>query len=357
MRNYIGDFIYACRVTLFRDFRLGFTGPSRLHIALTYMCNSRCRMCSIWKIYRENREKLREEFKLREFERIIEKYPKFRDIWLTGGEPMLRKDFVDIVDYIDKNTSAWYTFQTNAILVKEIKRKVEEVLKRAGRDFGMGISIDGFEKTHDMQRGVRGNWKNAIELLDWTLKKAEEHSNFHPSVTITVTKWNVKELPDFIDWLIARGVKPKSIGFVIAATSQTYYHNRESFAPPRREAIKAVEEVMKRHREFRTYYYRGMIKYLKKPFKMKCYAAFSFNYVDPYLNVYPCIYFNEPIGNLRDFDYDFEELWRSEKARELRERVRKLQCPPCPWNSCVVSPNMASDPVLGMRKVVEKFLL
>jgi len=355
MRNYAKDFIYACKVTSFRDLGLPFVGPSRLHIAMTYLCNSKCKMCSIWKIYRKDKRKLREEFTSEEFKKIIDNYPKFRDIWLTGGEPLLRKDAVELMKYIDENTDAWFSFNTNAVLLDMTKRKISQLLKTIEHDFGIGISIDGFEKTHDFQRGVKGNWRNAMNLLGWVIKQERKYSNFHPTVTFTMTKWNVKEFPKFVDHLVNEvGLSPRQIVFVVASVSETYYHTSECYAPDKEEAMSSIREVMEKYREFRNYYVKGMVKYLEKPFKMKCYAAYSFNYVDPYLNVYPCIYLEEPMGNLRDYGYDIVELWKSEKAKELRKRVKAWNCPECPWNGCVVSPNMASNPLLFLRKGLEK---
>ena len=359
MRNYFKDFSYAVRATCFRNFGFPFTGPSRLQIAATYLCNSKCKMCSIWKIYQNNRQKnvLKKEFTLSEFKRIIDNYPDFKDIWITGGEPLLKKDIVKIIKYIDKNTSAWFSFQTNAILLGKIKRQISQILKKVNHNFGLGISIDGFEKTHDFQRGIKGNWKNAMDLLDWSMKKAKKHSNFHPTTTFTMTKWNVDEFPKYVDFLVDdKKINPSQIVFGIAGISDTYYHNSENYSPHKKKAIKSIQKIQKKYKEFRNYYVDGMIEYLKKPFKMKCYAGISFNYVDPYLNVYPCIYFEEPIGNLRDFDYDIIKLWKSEKAKEMRKRIKKLDCPDCPWNGCVVSPNISSNPVLGIKKFIKKNL-
>ncbi|MCD6403901.1 MAG: radical SAM protein [Nanoarchaeota archaeon] len=354
MRNYVRDWIYACKISSYRAFGSPFTGPSRLHIAMTYLCNSKCKMCSIWKIYKKNRGKLKEEFTSEEFKKIIDNYPKFRDIWLTGGEPLLRKDAVELMKYIDENTDAWFSFNTNAVLLDMTKRKMSQLLKIIEHDFGMGISIDGFEETHDFQRGVKGNWRNAIELLKWSMRKKEEHSNFHPTVTFTMTKWNVKEFPRFVDFLVEMGVNPRDIVFGLAAISSTYYHCVRGYAPGPKEASDRIKEVMEKYREFRNYYVKGLLKYMERPFKMRCYAGYSFNYVDPYLNVYPCIYMEEPVGNLRDHNYDILKLWRSKKANEVREKVRRHTCPDCPWNLCAVSPNMVSNPLLFLRKGFEK---
>ena len=72
---------------------------SRANIAVTYLCNQKCRSCNIWKYYQDELSK--GEFKLCnelvtwEFEEIIKNNHL---IWvsLTGGEPFLRKDIEDV---------------------------------------------------------------------------------------------------------------------------------------------------------------------------------------------------------------------------------------------------------------------
>src|SRR5690349_11887398 len=56
-------------------------------IAVTYKCNSKCIMCNIWKEQPQNELSSHDFLKL----------PKtLKDINITGGEPFLRKDLVDI---------------------------------------------------------------------------------------------------------------------------------------------------------------------------------------------------------------------------------------------------------------------
>ena len=58
--------------------------------------------------------------------------------------------------------------------------------------------------------------------------------------------------------------------------------------------------------------------------------------------VYPCELWSEPIGNLRDFDYDLKKLWRSEKAKQIRGEIVDRDCK-C-YHQCFLSPSLFFDP-------------
>ena len=82
----------------------GMTGrplPVKMTCALTYSCNSRCRMCDIWKMASRRQELSVEQWKevLRQAGRSV--------AWIefSGGEPLLKKGFADIVHeaFLQKN--------------------------------------------------------------------------------------------------------------------------------------------------------------------------------------------------------------------------------------------------------------
>lgn len=62
----------------------------------TYRCNAHCEMCQIWKKRKEIHKEIGAE--------ILEKLPNgLKKINISGGEPGLRKDLLDIVSVIHKN--------------------------------------------------------------------------------------------------------------------------------------------------------------------------------------------------------------------------------------------------------------
>lgn len=113
----------------FRKFGFTHILPSNVLIATTYMCNSRCKMCSIWKKYKNNPRNLRDEMTLDEFFEFVNKNRFLTKIALTGGKPFLRNDLYDMIIFLDgKNYNTEIT--TNAILSNKIKSEESEILKR-----------------------------------------------------------------------------------------------------------------------------------------------------------------------------------------------------------------------------------
>ena len=85
------------RTQLHRSLGL-FSLPYKVTFISTYKCNSRCKTCNVWKIYRDNPEKYKEELDYGEMLRIIDSMRK-EVLWLnfTGGEPILKEGLSDLI--------------------------------------------------------------------------------------------------------------------------------------------------------------------------------------------------------------------------------------------------------------------
>jgi len=75
---------------------------------------------------------------------------------------------------------------------------------------------------------------------------------------------------------------------------------------------------------FRISYY-CMVKEVLKTEKqlLPCYAGFASVHIAPDGDVWTCCIRAEPMGNLRDTDYDFTKVWFSDKAKQLRRTKEK----------------------------------
>ncbi len=77
---------------------------------------------------------------------------------LTGGEPLLRKDVLDIIAYAHAK-KLWTVVGTNGVLISET---LAQRLTDAGAR-GIALSIDALnEAAHDRFRGISGAWRNAV---------------------------------------------------------------------------------------------------------------------------------------------------------------------------------------------------
>lgn len=100
--------------------------PLEGSIDLTYRCNNNCRHCWLW--IPENSPEKERELSLEEIKRIVDEARSMgcRRWYISGGEPMLRPDFPEILNYLNKN-SLGNTLNTNGTLITaEIARLMKK---------------------------------------------------------------------------------------------------------------------------------------------------------------------------------------------------------------------------------------
>jgi len=136
------------------------TKPLFINFLLTYQCNSRCIMCNIWQKYQKNPKLLKKELKVNDIKRFLSKNKDYlseiKNIGITGGEPLIRDDLVEIVRLFHKYLpKARLGIQTNGLSPQLLKKKLKQILKFCP-DFGVSISLDGLEDVHDKVRGIKG---------------------------------------------------------------------------------------------------------------------------------------------------------------------------------------------------------
>jgi MoaA/NifB/PqqE/SkfB family radical SAM enzyme len=129
--------------------------PLRVALQLTSECNMNCSYCYVnFEAYKAAADLSTKEI----FKIIDELYAQgCRWIWFLGGEPMMRKDFGEIIDYVH-GKGMFCDMNSNGVLINESNLSVVKKLD------GVAISIDGDEETNDFYRG-KGMYKKAIEAV------------------------------------------------------------------------------------------------------------------------------------------------------------------------------------------------
>jgi radical SAM protein with 4Fe4S-binding SPASM domain len=144
----------------------GFTRPYVVSWNLTYRCNLACEHCYLDAggtplVGTENfadRSELGTEECFKVIDEIAAFAPECVTI-LTGGEPLLRRDIIDIVKRAAER-GLWVVVGTNGVRITE---NVAQRLSEAGAR-GLSLSLDALDPdTHDRFRKVRGAWQNTVE--------------------------------------------------------------------------------------------------------------------------------------------------------------------------------------------------
>ena len=193
MRKQLND-IWAGEIAEYRinknlsDEDSGFFDNMRYNVV--YRCNSHCKTCSIWK------HKGGEELSPVDFERILSDpaYAKMKRLYITGGEPTLRKDFSQYIKVaVEKlNHVSFINTVTNAVLedrTVDIMMKCNEICRMHDVPFSVSVSLDGTEKVHDEIRGVLGGFRHAVS----TIKRLKE-AGVDCSVSVTISALNAWNL-------------------------------------------------------------------------------------------------------------------------------------------------------------------
>ncbi len=126
----------------------------------------------------------------------------FRHINITGGEPFVRKDLLEILQRIScRSCYRNIDIQTNGIILSKNIGLLNE-LKKCGVT-GIGISIDGLEGSHESFRQMPGSFSKAFKAA----KFAVEHGYIVTISTVAHSK-NVNEIPKLFE-ITRNEIKPR----------------------------------------------------------------------------------------------------------------------------------------------------
>ncbi len=113
---------------------------------------------------------------------IFRKAKSLLHLTVTGGEPFIRKDFVEIIDNIIKNCGVpRISIKTNGFYIDRIKNFIPKLIeKHPGTEFTLSISLDGPEEVHDKVRNFKGAYNKVLETIDEMKRPARRSAPRHP---------------------------------------------------------------------------------------------------------------------------------------------------------------------------------
>ena len=158
----------------------------QLFLELTLRCNEHCFHCGssctaqeegglTTQEYRAILDQVKADFDIREIQLCI-----------TGGEPLLRPDFFDIMGYAHERGFHWGMTSNATLITQETAHRLAQC--------GMGtisVSIDGLPETHDRLRGFPGGYALAMRGIENLIREDAFHAI---QVTTVVNHENIREL-------------------------------------------------------------------------------------------------------------------------------------------------------------------
>jgi MoaA/NifB/PqqE/SkfB family radical SAM enzyme len=337
----------------YRLARLGITTPGtplNLTFSVTNLCQSRCKTCSIWQLYREHPERLKNELSLDEIEKIFKSMGHTYVFNISGGEPFLRSDIVEIIELACKYlTPGIVHIPTNAIsprlTVKRVRRIID-FLKANAPHVRLTIkpSLDHIGDKHDDIRGVKGNFEKVMWLFDRLKAFQADYPHLHVELGTVISRWNVNNIEEISQFVMDLGTD--SYRNEIAEQRSEMFNLDDAITPNPEEYRRAIDFFVAQIRNdmkkrvlfqritnaFRLVYYRLAIRIMEQNRQViPCYAGISNAHMTPYGDIWACctLGYDKPMGNLRDFDFDFKKLWGSQEAKKIRRYISSGSCA-CP---------------------------
>jgi MoaA/NifB/PqqE/SkfB family radical SAM enzyme len=163
--------------------------PQHAQWLITRKCNYQCVGCSVWK------EPDQRELSTDEIKKGLDILKKLGviELVISGGNPLLRDDIGEIIDYASK------LFVTTICDNGSLAAKKIDALRKV--DF-VAISIDSLDEAkNDYIKAVPGAWKEAMQTVE-TL----QNEGIKVSVTPTISQMNLYEIVDLTNHFTLKGI-------------------------------------------------------------------------------------------------------------------------------------------------------
>jgi MoaA/NifB/PqqE/SkfB family radical SAM enzyme len=257
------------------------------------------------------------------------------EIVLTGGEPTLRPDFPEILEFLaEALPDTHLRITTNAVASEGVLASLLPLAKTGSlKRCTLVISINGLQKTHDELRGVPGSFVSAVGMLE----AAPRHlPGLRREVTFMVCPDNSEQIGAVYGLAVEHGA---GFSMCVAQDSDILFANRgrvrwEAGAISR--ARQAIQEMTARLLGGRCehgnmvcpeerFYYEHMTDYMRRPRRLiECPAGTLSLFVNPYGNVHPCVKLPFEMGTVRQMGFD--DLWSGDRAGKVRSFIEAGYC-------------------------------
>lgn len=184
------------------EYRKQLCEKPRLHslfIEMTTACNEHCRHCGS-KCEKNVPIDILSADEIKNFLDTVKEdfdVSKIR-LCITGGEPLLRTDFFEIMEYAHSLGFQWGMTSNGTLISEEIAQR----LKATGMKT-ISVSIDGLRDTHDWFRDSTGSYDRTIHGIENLLRQGFEHVQ----VTTVVHRRNINELKKMYRQFRKLGIK------------------------------------------------------------------------------------------------------------------------------------------------------
>jgi MoaA/NifB/PqqE/SkfB family radical SAM enzyme len=310
--------------------------PAVLNILVTSVCDMRCTHCFFTEELDDApRKKL--QMKTTEIEKISETLGgNLSVLILAGGEPFTRKDLPEIVRaFYTNNKLESVVITSNGQIQKRILPDVVRMLQECPRlNVTVALGIDGLQEQHDKIRQKPGSWDIVVDTAQQLQAMKKDFPRLDVQTCTCFMNSNQDTIFEWYDFLKYQ-LKPDKVNF-------------NYIRPPAADSIELVIDsaryaklagmidqdtrsgALKNHYAGDTGFFKaaldvhmhGVIARTQQTQKaqMTCYAGTAGGVIYDEGTVSSCENL-EPVGNLRDYNWNFRDLWLSPAMQARRKKA------------------------------------
>lgn len=304
---------------------------------ITDACDQRCKHCYIFaennckKLTEMTWEKMRQV--VSSCEEMCEKIGRTPYFYITGGDPILHKDFWKLAKLLKEKNIRWAILGNPFHLDDKVCQKLHEhgCVKYQ-------LSLDGMRETHDMFRKP-GSFDTTLAKIDCI-----KNAGMYCAIMSTVSSANIGEFPQLIDLCAEKNVDVFAFGRYCPTSGQK---SEEYHIPP-----KQYRDFMDTcHRKFAEHKANGckttfqlkdhlwtLYLYEKGIFKLPensdpnliydgCHCGIGHMTILPTGDVYACRRMESKIGNV--FETSMYELFVGNELEAYRQFDKFEKCSKC----------------------------
>jgi len=175
-------------------------GPFYLDIVPTNRCNLSCLTCPERETEKENFIQMeKKELSTDKYKQIIDNVARLSVIYINilgGGEPFLREDIIEIMQYIKNKNINGYVITNGTLLDKETIKEIVSMNWDA-----LAVSLDAPDaKTHDYLRQKKGTFKKIIRAIKQFNAEKRKQNKEKPIISINylLTNKNYDKIVKFV---------------------------------------------------------------------------------------------------------------------------------------------------------------
>jgi len=313
--------------------------PLRYFFELTHRCNLQCPYCYV------GEERNKEELTTEEWFSVIDQIPWYSFVTLVGGEPLIRKDFVEILMRTAQKTRGKLNVVSNGILIND---EIIDAFVRS-KMMLLSVSLDGYGESHDKNRAK----ERIFEKINANFEQLNKQKN-RPMVDIKtiVLKDNLDDLVklykycdemDFnflsISFLRNNNLKQNSVLFEsFVPEFNADYPIEKYFDIEHFKEVYAELEALRKNSKVQIRW-SPKFEYSKNPLAAieeffntppdkpisqiykPCLYPYSNMMINPAGDIYPCL--SQKIGNVKDMP--MRELFNLPSYRCFRKNLKSAK--------------------------------